>query len=122
MVKAVSAILAVSSFVFYQYMISFKGIDMSEFYFIASALSISIFAATSIKKSDSILVVSMIVLCISFFVTAVVIYIYRWVLFGDGSTYYFTALSISAVISFIYTLGHSIYYVFKRNKPYFGYK
>jgi hypothetical protein len=117
MVKAIAAILAVGSFVFYQYMVSFKGIDMSEWYFIASALSIAAFALISIRKSDPIIVNSFIILCASFFITAVGIYINRWIIWGDGSTYYFTALSISAIITFIYTVFHSIYYYVFKSKP-----
>jgi hypothetical protein len=123
MIKSIAAILAVGAFVLYQYMISFKGIDLSELYFIASALSISAFAFISIKKSDPIIVRSLVILCASFFGVAVWVYIYRWVIFGDGSTYYFTALSVSAVVSFIYTIiNYVYYYVFKRNKPFFGHK
>jgi Kef-type K+ transport system membrane component KefB len=123
MIKTIAVILAVGSFVLYQYMITFKNVDLSELYFISSALSISAFSLLSLKKSDPVIVKSLVLLCASFFAVAVWVYVYRWVIFGDGSTYYFTALSVSAVISFIYTIGYYIYYyVFKRNKPFIGHK
>ena len=121
MIKAIAAIISVGSFVFYQYMTAYKGMDMSELYFIASALSIAAFAIISIKKTDPIIVISLIVLCASFFTITVFIYIYRWIIFGDGSTWYFTALSGSACVSFLYLICNLIYYVFKR-KPDHGHK
>jgi hypothetical protein len=43
-------------------------------------------------------------LCGSFFTATVFIYVYRWVIFGDGSTNYYTAICISTVLTFIYTI------------------
>jgi len=109
--KAISSILAISAFMYYQYAYMNTGVLPDELFFIGSALSISAFALLSIKWTDGIFVTSLQLLASSFFSVVVFIYVYRWVLFGDGSTNYYTAACWSAILTFIYL----IYYVIRNN-------
>lgn len=117
-IKAIAAIVSVSSFLIYQYMLVTKKVDISELYFISLSLSVAAFAFLSLRKGDTIFDNSLVVLCGTFFCVIVIIYVYRWVLFGDGSTNYYTAACISAILTFIYT----ICYVIFRSKPIFKHK
>jgi len=108
MFKAIVAILSISSFCLYQYFLVEKGIDLSELYFISLSLSTAAFAYLSLKKTDTLVVNSLVVLCATFFIVVVGIYMYRWVMLGDGSANYYTAACISAILTFIYTIIYAL--------------
>ena len=111
--KLIASILAVFTFVYYQYVYVNTGVKLNELYFICSGLSVSAFSFMSIKWKDPVFVTSVQLLCSSFFLVVVFMYVYRWVIVGDGSTNYYTAACISAVLTFLY----STYHVIRRN-PY----
>lgn len=111
--KAIAAIVSVCAFLYYQHALMNGNVILDEydlydeFYFITISLSISAFAFLSIHKDDGALIKSLLVLCSTFFAAIVIVYGYRWVLFGDGSANYYTAVCISAVLTFIYTITYA---------------
>jgi hypothetical protein len=115
--KAISSILAISAFMYYQYVYVNTGVLPDEVFFIGSALSISAFAFLSIKWTDGIFITSLQLLTSSFFAVVVFIYVYRWVLNGDGTTNYYTAACWSALFTLIYSICYAI-----RNNPFFKHK
>jgi hypothetical protein len=106
--KAITAILSILAFMTYQYVLVEKGKDISELYFVALSVTTAVFAFFSIRENDSFFVSSIVVLCASFFVAMSLIYIWRWIILGDGSTNFYTAVCISAVLTFIYLIIYGI--------------
>lgn len=117
MIRSIVAILSMASLMVYQYFMVKRGINLSELYFISISLSISAFCFLSMKKGDNIFVSSLSVLCGSFFIGVVVIYLLRWVMLGDGSTNYYTAIMVSTILTFIYLICYAIkyYWNYKHN-------
>lgn len=109
MIRAIAAILSIISFIAYQFWRISYGYDLSELYFIALSLTTSAFCFLSLRKKDNIFVNSLVILCGSFFGATVIIYVYRWVIFGDGSNNYYTALCFSAIATLIFTIIDTIY-------------
>lgn len=102
--KVIISILAVSTFLCYQYIYVSTGVKPNELFFVGSSLSISAFAFLAVKWEDPILVTSFQVLCSSFFLAVTFIYIRRWVMEGNGTTNYYTALCFCAILTFIYLI------------------
>ncbi len=101
-IKAITALLGISAFMYYQYEYLRTGMKPNELFFIASSLCIASFAFLSIEKDDPVFIRSLIVLCSTFFLMVIVIYFKRWVIEQNGSTNYYTALCISAIFTFLY--------------------
>jgi hypothetical protein len=100
--KAISSILAVSTFVYYQHVFVTTGVKPNELFLVGSGLSIAAFAFLSINWKDHISIISLQLLCSSFFLAVTFIYIRRWIVEGNGSTNYYTALSFCVIFTFIY--------------------
>lgn len=109
MIKLIASILSISAFLSYQYALVTCGVDLSELYFVAMGLSISVFCFMSIRKDDKGSTSSFMVLCGTFHIITVLVYLYRWVLLGDGSTNYYTAFCLSVIITIIYILIDTFY-------------
>jgi len=107
--KAIVSIVAVLTFLYYQYIIVTTGEKANELFLIGSGLSISAFAFLSIKWNDPIIITSLQLMCSTFFVAVIFIYIRRWVVEGNPSTNYYTALCFCVVFTFLYII---IYYLY----------
>lgn len=110
--KVISSILVVFTFMYYQYVYVTTGIKPNELFFIGSGLSITAFAFLSIKWSDPIFVTSFQLLCSCFFLVVTFIYTRRWVMAGDGSTNYYTALCFAGGFTFLYIILYYLYHAY----------
>lgn len=103
----ITAIVAIGSMISYQYF-NLKGISLDAMWFVANSFAIAVFAITSMRKSDKTFVSSISVLVTAFYSAIAIMYVSRWVMLGDGSTNYYTAICISAVLTFLYLVIHVI--------------
>lgn len=106
--RVILGVLAIFAFLYYQYEYVRTGNKPNEIFFIASCISISGYSLFSLRQYDSVFVSSITILCSSFFGAVIGIYMWRWVLLGDGSTNYYTAICISAVFTLIYSILYAI--------------
>lgn len=106
--KPTVAILSILSLVAYQYVRANKGVELNELYFVIMSLSIAAYSFSSITKKDTLFASSMNILSGSFFISTVIIYLKRWVICGDGSTNYYTAICIATILTFIYLICYAI--------------
>ena len=113
-VKYISAIVGIPIFIFYQWEYLRTGMKPNEFYFIGSSVLIAVLYFLIIAKDDPTFIRSLLILSSTFFLMVTYIYIRRWVMEGDGSTNYYTALCWSAILTFIYLISPFVWRFIKR--------
>jgi hypothetical protein len=103
-IKSIAALFAISALLAYHHFSHVKGIELNELWFIVMSGTTAIFGFISMSKKDSVFVSSLVLLCSLFYTFIPMIFIYRWCIQGEGSTNYYIAIYISAVLTFLYLL------------------
>ena len=97
--KAIVSILAILTYLYYQWILVNTGVKPNELFLVGTKLSICAFAFLSIKREDPVFIIALQLMCSSFFFAVAFIYVKRWVMEGNGSTNYYTALCFCVIFT-----------------------
>ncbi len=103
-IKAMVVLTGISFYMIFQYEFITNKVKLNEEYFIVTSLCMAFFAFMSIEKKDNVFVKCLIILFAVFFVMLDIVYIHKWVIQDNGKPVYYTALCISAIITFLYLI------------------
>lgn len=108
-----ASLISVFGLVYYQFTYLKTGIKPNEIYFLAGSISIAVFSFLNIKKNHNEFINMFPIMAGTFFLTVTYLYVRRWIIEGQPSTNYYTALSISAVVTILYIISYGIIRIIK---------